>query len=456
MALRLGTTLLLIVVVTAVVPVAALGWFELGRTEQAANEAARVGLENAALAAAARADHAAHAGLDPWPALAMEEGVDVVLVDRDGGWTARDGSAGLSPATARSIGDATSGAFAAVHPVTGAPALVAWARAPALDRNVVLAAPPPEVWRPDASYFAVWGLLAAGAALVAVVLTERVVRPLARLGAATRALAAGEVDARVPVGGSREVRDLARTFNTMADDLAEQRARLEAYAAQSRADVASLNFTVAHELREPLRSMRTVASSVASDGGPDEAFEALRLLGERLARLERVLLDMTRFESLANADLAIGDVDLGLVVDAAAAKVPGLALARGPLPTVRGDAKRLEEAVREVLRNAVEHADGRVHVEGKTERGVAVVVFDDRGPGVAPERREDAFHLFQRLTPKAGGSGVGLAVVRRVACLHGGEATLEEAPEGGLRFALRLPVAGPPTRAVRAPPVRSF
>jgi signal transduction histidine kinase len=113
---------------------------------------------------------------------------------------------------------------------------------------------------------------------------------------------------------------------------------------------------------------------------------------------------------------------------------------------VTGDALLLEQLVRNVVENAVAHADREVQVSLSVSADEAVLTVDDDGPGVPVERRHEIFERFTRLDGARdrdhGGAGLGLAIVADIVKAHGGVVEVRDASLGGARFVVRLPVAG--------------
>jgi signal transduction histidine kinase len=123
---------------------------------------------------------------------------------------------------------------------------------------------------------------------------------------------------------------------------------------------------------------------------------------------------------------------------------------RPGIPAVICDRDRLRQVFENLLANALKYgrpASGPMHVTiGGEAQGDAVRLFvADNGPGVPTEHRERVFGLFERLHTDSDGSGVGLAIVRRVAEVHGGHAWIEATPGGGATFCVALPAAAATT-----------
>lgn len=287
-------------------------------------------------------------------------------------------------------------------------------------------------------------LLATGAA--SWLLARSVTRPVQRISAATRAIAAGDLDAHV-LGRVTERRDelgaLARDFDGMAGRLRELLRAKE-----------RLLRDISHELRSPLARMR-VALGLARQPGGDVARQLDRLEAEteRLDRLIGQVLHLSRLDARAST-LARDPVDLvelveGIAADAAyEAQARGVRVAFAPPPApvpVRGDAQLLASAVENVVRNALRYTETgtTVTLDVAAGGGEARVVVRDRGPGVPESELQRIFEPFHRVAESrergSGGDGIGLAITARVMAAHGGRAEAANAPEGGLVVTLSLP-----------------
>ncbi len=259
----------------------------------------------------------------------------------------------------------------------------------------------------------------------------RLTRPLANVVKVTREIGEGKLDARVPVRrvGGDELQVIAEAVNDMA-------ARIESMLSAERELLAS----VSHEIRTPLGHIR-VLLDVARQSGTDRA------LVEELER-EVVAIDNLVGQLLARSRVEFGTVDareldaveLAIRALERAGLDPTLLEAESESLKLRGDAALVLQALANMLRNAEEHGGGATRLwVHPTADGVAFDV-EDAGPGLPPEDLERAFESFHRgAAERRGGSlGLGLALVRKIARAHGGDATIHNMRPGA-RVRLVLP-----------------
>jgi signal transduction histidine kinase len=276
------------------------------------------------------------------------------------------------------------------------------------------------------------GAAMVAAVLIAIYFARWVGRPLARLDAAARKIADGNLAVRAKTGyGPPELRRMAATFNMMAG-------RLEALVHGHRAMLADAS----HQLRTPLTALRLRLDLLAADSAPATAAE-LAGAQEEIARLSRLvdgLLATARAEAVTEQLAQIDVTDA--VGERVAAWQPvadgnGVKLAAdvpaSPVPRVALGAGHLEQILDNLIDNAIEaigDRGGNVRVSvAKSDAGTTLIVADD-GPGMTPRERSRAFLRYS--TGSQNGTGLGLAIVHRLVTANGGTIRLADTPGGGL------------------------
>ncbi len=280
-------------------------------------------------------------------------------------------------------------------------------------------------------------------------LARQTARPLARMAAAARRLAAGERDVRVEETGPGELAEVAGALNGLATALQASEARRRRFLTD-----------VSHELRTPLTAVTGYAEGLA-DGviAGERVPEAGRVILEEAGRLQHRVQDLLALARLESDDFRIvpAPADLAALVRTAALAWTPRAQARGvPLRVevppgelvVRTDAERVRQALDALLDNALRVLPaGAPLVLGCSPdaAGWVRVEVRDGGPGLAPADLAVAFErgaLTERFRgDRPVGSGLGLALVAELAHRLGGVARARQAPEGGAAFALLLPAA---------------
>ncbi|WP_299034445.1 MtrAB system histidine kinase MtrB [uncultured Pseudokineococcus sp.] len=282
------------------------------------------------------------------------------------------------------------------------------------------------------------------------VVTRLVVRPVREAAEAAARMSAGDLDQRVDVRGEDDLAALGRSFNEMAGSLQRQITRLAALSHLQQRFVSD----VSHELRTPLTTMRMAGEVLHEARGDLEpaASRSAELLMTQLDRFEALLadlLEMSRFDAGAAA-LDAEPVDLRALVVRVVEHAEPVATAQSvavevSVPaepvTAEVEARRVERVLRNLVLNAVEHAEGRpVEVELAADETAVAVLVRDHGIGLRPEDAERVFDRFWRADPArartTGGSGLGLAIATEDAVLHGGR--LEVVGQLGLGAAFRL------------------
>jgi len=313
-------------------------------------------------------------------------------------------------------------------------------------------------------------LLVTGLALATVVLYghhRAVGLPVRRLRAGMARVGAGERDHRLPVEGPRELGELAAGVNGMLDSLAQQeallagqraeRAALEARLVQSEkmAAIGRLAAGVAHELGTPLNVVDGKAQrALRREDLPPRAASALQEIRaevQRVGSIVRQLMDFGRSNPLAleseRADRLVRSVLAR--VDGEARRSRRVEIASdGPAPVLAVDRVRLEQALANLLENALQASRERVRIgwfETSEQAGFAI---EDDGPGIPEEDRPRIFEPFYTTKPVNRGTGLGLAVAHAAVRDHEGTIEVGRSELGGARVRIVLPRgadAKPPT-----------
>jgi two-component system, OmpR family, sensor kinase len=319
--------------------------------------------------------------------------------------------------------------------------------------------------------------LALGLALavaIFVLLLTRLGPGLKRLAGGARALRAGDLDYRIQLDGHDELAHLAQMFNSMAQELEDDkrelqagRAGLEQAVALRTAELELANAALSaenerrriflaeasHELRIPLTIIRgesQVALRALNRGSLDATETFVRILDQTrgMTRLLEDLFLIARAEA-GGLHLNRETTDISELIVRIAHDFASLACESGA--TVRATAQpglyalcdrdRIRQSVAALIDNALRHTKPGVAIalEACVESSHVVVTVTDDGPGIDPNTAADLFLRFRRGQTRGEGSGLGLTVVRALAEAHGGTATLGNADQGGARAVLRLP-----------------
>ncbi len=290
------------------------------------------------------------------------------------------------------------------------------------------------------------GLAVTGLALIlGLFLSRGMGGPVANLTAATRSVAAGDLDVRVPDHYPGELGELAVAFNRMAQELA-------------RSDELRRNLTadVAHELRTPLSVIRGKLEGVL-DGVYPNTSEHLELVLEEVELLTHLVEDLRLLALTEAGQLALEKqpMDVGDLLRDAQVNFGPQAFDRDvtlaldlpvELPKVLADRRRISQVLGNLLTNALRHTPegGCVTLSAEPGEGVVTVAVADTGAGIPSEYLPYVFERFWRgdkaRTRSSGRTGLGLAIAKHLVEAHGGEIGVESTPGQGSKFRFTLPV----------------
>lgn len=289
-------------------------------------------------------------------------------------------------------------------------------------------------------------------------LTRTLLRPIGELrrGMATVAQGDFDPDLHIPHERPDELGDLARSFDTMTEQLRElDRLKAEFVSVAS------------HEIKTPLSVIRgyvtLLADGIYGDVNDQQkkTLEAVSAQTDRLARLVHRLLDVSRFEA-GGARLELRDIDLRAFFDDLTSDFRVLAVQNGiefPVqlsddlpPTIVGDEDRLSEVLGNLLSNAFKFTErgGSIRVDASRYDGGIQVEVEDSGVGIPEDKLPRIFEKFYQVEndvqPRSVGSGLGLAIAREIVEAHGGTIGAESQEGRGTRFRVFLPERPPAPR----------
>jgi signal transduction histidine kinase len=290
---------------------------------------------------------------------------------------------------------------------------------------------------------------------LAFLLLRSLTDPVGRLVEATRQLKGGDLDHRVQ-GLRDEFAELEASFNEMAQSLRDQMRKMQR--AEQLSAVGELAAGLAHEIKNPLAGIKVAMNVLLSDSNlAAEDRQVLEKVAEEVVRLESLMKSFLRFARPPKPEpspVRINDLldttlsffrKRGSLGDGPERRVDVEKDFR-PLPETMADPMQIQQVCLNLFLNALDAMPegGTLRVGTCVENDPARIRIDvsDTGGGVEPELRAKIFEPF--FTTKGKGTGLGLAISRQLVELHGGTIDLGDAPRGGARFTVRLPVVRPP------------
>ncbi len=292
--------------------------------------------------------------------------------------------------------------------------------------------------------------------MTSALLSRSLARPLTEMSRAAAQIASGNLEERVEAGFPGELGELARALNRMAMDLAAHEAALRAERAdlaRKNAELERFSYTVSHDLKSPLVTIRGFASLAQTDvaaGASERVLDDLARIGSAADKMHALLDDLLELSRVGRVVHPPEDVPLGDLAREAVELVRGRLAEKGvaveiapDLPVVRADRRRLLEVLQNLIENAAKFTGSQTvpRVEVGVREGAEGRVFyvRDNGRGIEARHLERVFDLFAKLEASAEGTGVGLALARRVVEAHGGRLWAESEGLGrGTSFCFTL------------------
>ncbi|PRC42253.1 histidine kinase, partial [Mycobacterium sp. ITM-2017-0098] len=323
----------------------------------------------------------------------------------------------------------------------------------------------------DGILVAMLAALAVTIAALAVLLRGALVRPLAALAAACRRVAEGNFGERIVPRGPKDIRGIAIDVDNMrqriVDELDASRAAADVLDVQaeelrrSNAELEQFAYVASHDLQEPLRKVASFCQLLEKRYGDqldDRGLEYIGFAVDGAKRMQILINDLLTFSRVGRLNSTEADIDLDAALDAAlsnlatAVEESGAVIERPAdgLPTVKGDPTLMSMLWQNLIGNAVKfRREGLApHIVIACERGVDgddqmwSFALSDNGIGIAPEFADKVFVIFQRLHGRDAytGTGIGLALVKKIVEHHGGTIRIDTSYRDGTQFRFTLPV----------------
>jgi signal transduction histidine kinase len=311
------------------------------------------------------------------------------------------------------------------------------------------------------------------AVLLAVLIRNAITRPLSALAAACRRVTEGGFDERIVARGPKDIRAIATDVENMrqriiADLDASQTAR-SALAEQtidlqrSNAELEQFAYVASHDLQEPLRKVASFCQLLEKRYGDkldERGIEYIAFAVDGAKRMQVLINDLLTFSRVGRLNTTHGDVALGdslgdalenlnTAVEESGAEIT----TAGPLPSVIGDPTLLTMLWQNLIGNAIKFArEGmppKIAIECEASDGAWLFTVSDNGIGIAEEFVDKVFVIFQRLHGRDvyGGTGIGLALCKKIVEYHGGTIWIDTSYTTGTRFRFTLPNASVQTDA---------
>ncbi len=269
--------------------------------------------------------------------------------------------------------------------------------------------------------------------------------PMAQVTHGAQRISQGELGHQIPEQGVTEVRELAHAINAMARDLAASRDAL--VQSERQAALGALVPVVAHNIRNPLASIRAVSQMIEHGDDPADLRETRDAIIETVDRLERWVSSLLSYLNPLTPHRTT--TRLGTVLDGALAPLQGRLADKGLRVVRRGGAEDLtlaldvdlmEQALHGLAHNALDASPegGEIALSSQQAGDAVVITIDDQGPGMRQPPRPDG--LRPGPTTKRSGTGLGIPFAAKVCEAHGRSLGFDTAPGGGTRVRITLPL----------------
>ncbi|MBT8339478.1 MAG: HAMP domain-containing protein [Desulfatitalea sp.] len=327
-------------------------------------------------------------------------------------------------------------------------------------------------------------IAAAGAAVIfmafvaTVTLSHRLSSPIRELTTAAGYVAAGDLNRRVGITSKDEVGQLAAAFNQMIDSLGKSYHQLEMEVAErqraqnelgmkndelqrSNQELEQFAYVASHDLQEPLRKVGSYMALISDRYGhalDEDAREFIGYAVDGARRMKQMINDLLTFSRVGTQARPLASTDVNQVIATVYRDLELLirenqaSVTHDPMPTILSDESQLTQLFHNLISNAIKfrnEAPPRIHISAAKKPGQWVFSVRDDGIGIDPRFHDRIFHIFQRLhaRDRYEGTGIGLAICKKIVERHGGQIQLESKPGEGSTFSFTIKIHDPQEHA---------
>lgn len=273
--------------------------------------------------------------------------------------------------------------------------------------------------------------------VVSFFLAKTFTEPITQLLESTKDVSEGKFDYEPGIKTGDEIEALANTFR------------------ESRAEMESFIYTASHDLKSPLVTIQGVAGMLRKDleeGKSARVEKDLEYIEEAITRMNRLLRDTIKFSQIGSVENPPECVPFGELIQEAREQIQAEIKARGvevsvanDFPVVQVDRARMVEVLVNLIENSINNSGEQPHPKiefgHRFDDGEFVFLVKDNGIGIDPSQHEKVFRLFYKLDKNSEGTGVGLAIVKRIIDIHGGRVWVESGKNKGCTVCSTLPCA---------------
>lgn len=305
-------------------------------------------------------------------------------------------------------------------------------------------------------------------AIVLIIFSSSLTRPLLKLKDAAKLMEEGNLDARVDIRSHDEVGMLAHAFNAMSEKLSGYLTSLK----EKNREVEKLIYITSHDLRSPLvnvqgyhkeigYSLQELRAALKDTELPEDIKEKISLLinedivesmkhiNKSVKKMDSLLSGLLKLSRSGNAKLDMKEMDMNkLFSDIISTfeyqlKEKGAGFKVSELPSCTGDLQQINQVFSNLIENALKYLDparpGVIKVSGSRKDEESVYCVEDNGIGIAQEKLGDIFDMFYQINSRSGSEGLGLSIVKKIVERHNGKVWVESEAGKGSRFYVALP-----------------